>query len=518
MLQDVHNTRYLCLVCTGFGLTGWCKNADHIHVYEASQEQWSRHSVANSSELVLCRHTATVLPDHCSIFCLGGGLNCFGFGTTFSPAVILDITSLVDQHTLSDSANAAAHQASNGTAHGQNPDRTLDYGSVAAYQASDSTMCEHNPHRSSAIEAAAAHQASDDTTHGQNPDRTLISGSLAEEKSFEPIAIHHAAMGTKAAPGPAGVTRGDHLQGGAGRGGAEAPASLTSGSHCQGGLLSQVAACKGHGYGEAQEASKQGLAVARLQAKAAKDALRGLGWLDRSCRADTDSSTGVICLPVTDSGCTMLQSAEFSSAQPESDPVRSAEPGSSQHSSAHLDSKSSSAHLSSAQLSSDGLSSAQHGSAAQLNYADASSVPRSSSYADTCMASEVPLTDGSPGKLKGSTVGAKGGKRKAVRSQKADMACLQALMQAGLAVVRPIAMNKSGRVDGGPAHRLRGAVAALLQQQVSMALMCYVSPCFAPSPWYCNGSTVCYANHMFITKVQQCSNMTRTMVSLCGEI
>lgn len=91
------------------------------------------------------------------------------------------------------------------------------------------------------------------------------------------------------------------------------------------------------------------------------------------------------------------------------------------------------------------------------------------------MASSQPLptgrlagTDGSLGKLKGSTAGAKGKKRQAGGSQEADMACLQALMQAGLAVLQPMEMHRSSRGQGGPAQRLKGAVTHLLQQQVSL--------------------------------------------------
>ena len=414
--------------------------------------------------------------------------------------MVLDITRLVNQNRVSDSANAAPHEASDGVAHGQNPNRALDDDGVAAHQASDSTVCRQNPHRISATDAAAAaHQASDDTARGQNLVRTLVNGALPEAEVLEPM--HHSVNGTMPTPTPTGFTRGDNLQGGAGRGGPgdnlrevagrggpTAAASLTSGSQQRGGKLLQQAACNGHGSGQAQEASKLGLAVARLQAKAAKDALKGLGWLDRSYRADTHTSSAVICLPLTDSGSAVLKSAEFSSAHHESDPARSSQPSSSQHSSAQLDfanpnsaevssAQLNSAQLNSAQLSSDGLS-----SAAQLDDADASSEPVSSSHMDPGMASsqplptgKVPITDGNSDKLKGSTVGATGRKRKAVGSQEADMVCLQALMQAGLAVVRHIATSKSSRVGGGPAHRLKGAVTALLQQQVSLTLMCCVT-------------------------------------------
>lgn len=102
-------------------------------------------------------------------------------------------------------------------------------------------------------------------------------------------------------------------------------------------------------------------------------------------------------------------------------------------------------------------------------------MPGSSPFTALSMASSQPLptgrlagTDGSLGKLKGSTAGAKGKKRQAGGSQEADMACLQALMQAGLAVLQPMEMHRSSRGQGGPAQRLKGAVTHLLQQQVSL--------------------------------------------------
>ena len=397
-------------------------------------------------------------------------MNCFGFGTTFSPPVVLDVISLINQHRFSHSADAAAHQASDSTAHQYSSDRTLDYGDVAAHQASDNTVCAQNPDRILATDAAAAQQASDDTAHGQNPDRTLLSGALPEAKGLEPSAVHHAVTSIKPTPSPTGGTTGEYPQGGAGRGGLKAAASLTSGTPPQREQLSKQALCNGHA--QSQELSK-GLAVARLKAKAAKDALKGLGWLDRSCRADTDPSSGVICLPLTDSGSALLQSDDFSSAQFESDPAMAAHPSSPQLSSAQL----SSAQASSARLSSDGLSSALRSMTAQLNRADAGTVQNSSSCSTLSMASsqplptgELPVTNGSLARLKGSTAGPKSRKQKTVGSQEADRACLQALMQAGLAVVRPVATSKSSRAEGGPAQRLKGAVTVLLQQHVSLTL------------------------------------------------
>lgn len=390
-------------------------------------------------------------------------MNCFGFGTTFSPPVLLDLTSLVKRHTAAQPSKSATCPALDGTASGQNPDSTL----------SALTM------------DAAAAQASDSTTPGQNPDRALRCGAVSDAKGLEPM--HGAVTGAKAIPTPNEGDRAGVLQGGTGRGGAKATASPSAQGPPPGDQSLQqhaVAACNWHAQSQAQlGAGKQGLVVARLQAKAAKDALKGLGCLDRSCRAGTDPSSGVVCLPVTDRGRAVLGFAAFSCAQTRSDPVKSAETGASsqscaEHNSAQADSTElSSAQTSSAQLNSAGcakLNPAGVSSAAKPDLGDCSTVQSSSSCTGCSQplpTGKLPVTDGSWGKLKGSTAGAKGKKRQAGASQEADMACLQALMQAGLAVLQPMEVHRSGRDEGGPAQRLKGAVTHLLQQHVSLTLL-----------------------------------------------
>lgn len=288
-------------MCQVFELTGCSWYADHIHVYDPSQKQWSRYTVAHSAHLVLCRHTATALPDHRSIIFLGGGMNCFGFGTTFSSPVLLDLTSLVKQHSASQPTMPATCLASDGTALGQDPDKTLP---------------------TSTTNAANAHQASESIMPGQNPDRALTCGAVSDAE-----AMHNAVTGTKPTPTPHGGAGGDVLRGGAGRGGGSATPSPNAEGHPLGGESLQqnvMAACDRQEQGQARlGAGKQGLVVARLQAKAAKDALKGVGWLDRSCRTGSDPSSGVVCLPVTDSSRAVLESAAFSSAQTRSDAVKS---------------------------------------------------------------------------------------------------------------------------------------------------------------------------------------------------
>ena len=371
-------------------------------------------------------------------------MNCFGFGTTFSPAVLLDLTGLVRNNKASwpASGNATACQPPHATGHRPKSDDILAGDDDARQQAPDSTVHAQKPDRTGPGGNAATYHTSDGTAHGQNPDRTLTSGALPRAVGLE-LTNHVVTLYTKPTLTPAGSTPGQHPKGGAGKGGVKTAASSTAEGYPSSEELSQQSAC--NQGAQSNSAGKQGLAVARLQAKAAKDALKGLGWLDKSCRACTDPSSDVICLPLTDSGRTKLQSACLSSPQ----------------------------------ASSPQASSPQLGPAARLNHADAKPVSSGTSCTALSMANaqplptgELPMTAGSSDRLKGRTVGTKGKKQKAVGSQEADMACLLALMQAGLAVVQPMETLRSGRVEGGPAQRLKGAVAHLLQQQVSLAVLC----------------------------------------------
>ncbi len=322
-------------------------------------------------------------------------MNCFGFGTTFSPPLLLDLTNLPKQP-MAGNTDLPRAQASDSTAPGNEADTTLAAANSGSYQASD-----RPPHR-------------------QSPDKTLTRGALPEEAIG--LKLTHQGTPTAAAtPPPEGVCRGVCPPGGLpGRAGAQAAAgSETTQGHPVEEQSSQQPACKEHAK---SDVGKQGLAVVRLQAKAAKDALKSLGWLDQAYKAYSDPSTGLVCLPLTDSGGATLQGAGFKSD-------------------------------------------------AELTFAlgdtAVHSVLNGTSDAAVSMGSSRPVPnviEGSVGRPKGSAAGRKGNKQKAGASQGPDMARLLALMQAGLAVVRPMEAQGSGRVQGGPAQRLKAAVTHLLQQ------------------------------------------------------
>lgn len=383
-------------------LAGGCHTlgAGHVHVFDPSLKRWSRHTVADSSGLVLCRHTATALPQHPpSILFLGGGMNCFGFGTTFSPPVLLDLTPLTSQHIAGIADTHPTQQASDNIPCGQKADNTLT--------AAD----------------AATHQASDVTANGLITGKTSISGLSAEE-GIE--LTHHAATTVRGILTPGGVSRRTDLpEGACGVGVAPAANCKTAEGRLPGKQSSLQPAGKGHA--KAHTPGNQGLAVSQLQAKAAKDALKRLGWLDQAYKAQPDPTTNVICLPLTQSGSAILGSAQLNPA-------------------------------------------------AEIHHADGDAavqfVLKCTSDAAASMVGwvpvptgEVPVMKGSSARPKGSTAGGKGKKQKPVGSQEGDRASLLGLMHAGLAAVQPMEAQVSARVQGGPAQRMRGAVTHLLQQQ-----------------------------------------------------
>ena len=381
--------------------------ADHIHVYDPSLRQWFLHRVGNSCGLVLCRHTATALPQQPpSILFLGGGMNCFGFGTTFSPPVLLDLTPLTKQHTPGNADPHTPHQASDGTKHVHKADNTL------------------------AAAEAATRQASDIAQHRQNPGKTLTCGLLPEEAVGTEL-TGHAVTNAGGTPAPGGVTQGGNLLGGAGRGGTKAADSCET---AEGRLLGEQSsspqpACQGEA--KAQIPGNQGVAVARLQAKAAKDALKHLGWLDQAYKAHSDLSTDVICLPLTHGGRAMLQSAQLSPAEL-----------------SHAD--------------------GDTGAHFVLNGTSASAV---SNGAVLPVPTERCVSKGSSVRPKGSTAGGKEKRQKHEGSQEGDRACLLGLLQAGHAVVQPMEAHVSSRAEGGPAQRMRGAAVHLLHQQVGLTVV-----------------------------------------------
>lgn len=301
-------------------------------------------------------------------------MNCFGFGTTFSPPVQLDLTSLC--HTAIPSqvaAKTAVIRAVNGALTGQTKHSSTVQGtrpgSVACYG--------HATHVKQ--EAATSSGCS-----GSSSPSLANSDAISVNHMQQPIA--------------------------------EPSARQT--------VHSSAPAASGSQPGE-----KVGLAVARLQAKVAKDALKALGWLDQSCKALTDPTTGYICLPMTDGANTALP-AQCPSKH---GLVTRHEPAA-------------------AELAADPAH--EEDCAKVAGAEDAQGLP----------ASTRAMSQSSSKSAQGNLASGSGPE---VHVEK-----LVALMQCGLAVVQPMQLQAPSRRAGGPAARLKRTVTELLQQQVCIATHC----------------------------------------------
>ena len=226
--------------------------AGHIHSFDTNSSSWSKHTVFNSSTLVLCRHTATAAPDQRSIIIIGGGMNCFGFGTTFSPPLQLDLTHLMR-------LPAASQDTAN----------TAQLGLVP--------------------KGSTQHIGQSSIEPG------TPSGATAQHKPS--ACVTEAARSLAAGHNSAGPLPPDAVNGSSGNRQQPASHAVTQPSH----KTMPVAA-------GIQSGEKLGLAVTRREAKVAKDALKVLGWLDRSCKANSNTQTGCVCLPITDEASTALAS------------------------------------------------------------------------------------------------------------------------------------------------------------------------------------------------------------------
>ncbi len=178
-------------------------------------------------------------------------MNCFGFGTTFSPPVQLDLTPLMRSPAAS-----------------QDTADTAQLGSVPKGSTQHIGQCSSEPRTPSG--AAAQRKPSVHVTEaartsavGHNGAGPLSTDTVTRSSGNKQLPASHtsARSGHKSMPAAAGVKSGEKL----------------------------------------------GLAVTRGKAKVAKDALKALGWLDQS-RAHTDAQTGCVCLPITDEASTALAS------------------------------------------------------------------------------------------------------------------------------------------------------------------------------------------------------------------
>ena len=179
-------------------------------------------------------------------------MNCFGFGTTFSPPVRLDLTPLMH--------SPAASQVTANTAQlGSVPKGSTGHigQSSIEHETPSGAAAQHKP--SAHVTEAARSSAVGHNGAGSLPPDTVISSS---GNGQQPASHTLAQPSRKSMPGQTGIQSGERL----------------------------------------------GLAVTRGKAKVAKDALKALGWLDQSCKAHTDAQTGCVCLPITDEASTALAS------------------------------------------------------------------------------------------------------------------------------------------------------------------------------------------------------------------
>ena len=335
-------------------------------------------------------------------------MNCFGFGTTFSSTVLLDLSTLIRQTDAHDHQTIGSHAA--------------EYSLPSGVHAKQMPSCiRHNgAHSQPVVSSAAAECLLPANDHG-----------------------HH------------------------------------------------MPACNGN-----MEDAKQGLAVARLQAKVAKDALKSLGWLDQTYKAQTDADRDLICLPLTGHGSTRLHSLQLRTVGK-----------SDNHSAGCLPDHRPDGAKSHTQLQT---------SLASIHLFD----PESS------MACQAPLTDQRPSMPNGSAVAQTNGsqreeKGKAFRlkgkaaaahnSHEADKACLIGLLQSGHAVVRSMHGQKPTRGEGSPAKQMHMAVTELLQHQVG--LRCCAGLCsFTPSCILFKSCNVALAKHLAHIL---CMSVHCTMTHIC---
>ncbi|DBA73560.1 TPA: hypothetical protein ACH3X2_009802 [Trebouxia sp. C0005] len=393
--------------------------AGHIYSFDLNSNSWSKHSVLDSSTLVLCRHTATAAPDQRSIIVLGGGMNCFGFGTTFSPPVQLDLTPLM--------RSPAASQNTVNTAQ-------LGYITEGLTRHIGQSSIEHEAPTGAAAQLKPSGHV---TEAAKSPSRG------------------HSGAGSLTVDTPTGSS-GNRQQ--------SASHAVTQPGHKTTPVATGI-----------QSGERLGLAVTRREAKVAKDALKALGWLDQSCKAHTDTQTGCVCLPITDEASTALASlwpgSNGSMTQHESVTTK---PGGSSHG---QDACMTTAEAEAAAAASQSL----HGcmqdgmtsiAGANLPIADGESEPLAGPQSEP-ERSPQSMAKGSPQpEPTGSHQSRPKGSRPPTNGDSgwepgpdAHAARLLGLLQHSLAVVNPMQMHTSDRHQGGPAARLRSAVTHILQQQ-----------------------------------------------------
>ena len=348
-------------------------------------------------------------------------MNCFGFGTTFSPPVRLDLTPLI--------RSAAASQ---------DPAETAQLGFLT--EGSTRHIGQSSIERGTPPGASAQHKPSAHVTEAAS--RSAVGHNSAGPLSRDTVT---SSSGNKQQPASHALAQ---------------PAHSLSSSATGG-----------------QPGERLGLAVTRGKAKVAKDALKALGWLDQSCKAHSDAQTGCVCLPITDEASTALASlwpgSNGSMTQHES---TSTKPGGSSHAQDACRTTATEAETAAATeqplhgCTQDGYASS---TGANPPVADGVSEPLAGPRSEP-EGSPQSRPKGSPqSEPSGSSQSQPMGSRQSAKREsrwesgpEAHVARLLVVLQCNLAVVKPMQMHTSCRHHGGPAARLRNAVTNILQQQV----------------------------------------------------
>ena len=436
--------------------------ADHVYTFAIDSQIWSKHTVHNSNGLVLCRHTATALPNQQSIALLGGGMNCFGFGTTFSVPVMLDLTRIM--HKPGCAASVLSPAPAKSSASAPSAVKPLPENSLHQREAATERMTDPGAATASSVTAGASGEGSSVCTHQNGFSTVSISGEAHGMCSAVPLGQGQQPAGQKA---DLAVPQGQGQQ-------PQGPGQQRQGRGQQ-----------PQGQGQQSAGPKLGFAVNKLQAKAAKDALKGLGWLDQSFKAGLHEQR--ICLPLTDKGGVALIKMQGKCVESQTTPNGHIDgsdcqaTGTNAQHTCHLLTDNGDIEHSKLQSKSEASQQAANGDT------DSSDCQAAGTHLQqTC----VPLTDNGglelskpQSKPQGSQKATNGHTnssdcqstaiRKRGRSlvangdANAHEACLRGLVQNDCAALQSMQPQLSSRHEGGPATRLKAAITQLLQNQVT---------------------------------------------------
>ena len=333
-------------------------------------------------------------------------MNCFGFGTTFSPPMQLDLTSL-QQHLSQQLADSPDSQLPSS--------KTL---APAAVPILASSTQGNKPGTSSGV--------------SERPPQVNQRQAGLHSVRHADNAVDQATQPQTHAPSVSSASTVEH--------------AVTPGERDQ------------------DEQVKTSFAVPKAHAKVAKDSLRALSWLDRSCKAQTDSA-GNICLPLTDPGYKHL-----ALHQPEAHGNGLAQAVTPTHNGVAQSVK---PIQNGCVPAGDCTLLSQHSSHASARQqqsvkpneqeAKAADTPSSTGIptSQTAVDHSGPMPDHE----------ARGNSKQHVLSPKQYRTCLMNLMADRVATVQPLSSVAPAKSGMGPAARLRLHVQQLLQQQVSFALL-----------------------------------------------